>query len=194
MERRTDSTVAVRPMPDALAAGIVLGFFGGLVLAGVVVGIGVPVGPPLGAWWKLVFAALWLGGGAVLAALSWRATSLRFEPDQFVITRPTGWRRRIPWEHVRSVNAVTSTNEDGDVTGRWLTLTVLRHPEVPVPEMPMVFGDFVAWQRQHFRTVRLGVRLADKAVDARNRFGRMRQRTRGSVRQELESRGFEVPD
>jgi hypothetical protein len=194
MERRTGPVVAVRPMPAALGAAVLLGFFGGLVVAGVVVGIGVPVGPALGAWWNLVFAGLWLAAGAALAGLSWRAASLRFEPDRFVITRPTGWRRRIPWEHVRSVEVATSTDEDGDVTARWLTLVVLRHPDLPVPEMPTVFGEYRMWRRQHFRTVRLGVPLAGKPVDARNRFGRMRHHTRRIVLQELESRGFTVPD
>jgi len=46
---------------------------------------------------------------------------------------------------------------------------------------------------QHFRTIRLGVPLAGRPVDARNRFGRMRYRTRRLVLQELESRGFTVP-
>jgi hypothetical protein len=190
MERRADRGVVVRPMPGALVAGTVLGFFGGLVLAGLVVGIGVPVGPALGDWWNLVFAGVWLGGSALLAALSWRITTLRFEADQFVVTRPTGWRRRIPWEHVQSVRAENSTNEDGDVTMGWLTLEVLRNPDVPVPDMPTVIGEFRTWQRQHFRTVRLGVPLPAKQVDARGRFARMRLRTRQQVLQELESRGL----
>ncbi|HEY3607300.1 MAG TPA: hypothetical protein VGL06_07350 [Pseudonocardiaceae bacterium] len=195
MERRTGPVVAVRPMPDALTAAVLLGLFGGLVLAGVIVGIGVPVGPALGAWWNLVFAGLWLGGGAVLGALSWRATCLRFEPDHFVITRPTGLRGRIPWEHVRSLEVSTSTNEDGDVMTRWLTLRVLRHPDVPVPEMPSTLGEFRIWRRQNFRIVRLGVALPGaEPVDAHNRFGRMRLRTRLVVLHELESRGFTLPD
>jgi hypothetical protein len=194
MERRTGPAVAVRPMPDALIAAVLLGFFGGLVLAGLVVGIGVPVGPALGAWWNLVFAGMWLGGGAVLATLCWRATLLRFESDHFVITRPTGWRRRIPWEHVRSLEESPSANEDGDVLTRWLTLLVLRHPGVPVPEMPSVLGEFRIWRRRNFRIVRLGVALPAKPVDAHNRFGRMRLRTRLLVLHELESRGFRLPD
>jgi hypothetical protein len=182
MERRTDPGVVVRPMPDALVAGAVLGFFGGLALAGLVAGIGVPA---LG-----VFAGVWLGGGALLTTLSWRITTLRFEADHIVITRPTGWRRRIPWEHVQSVRAENTTNEDGDVTIRWLTLEVLRKPDVPVPDMPTVIGEFRTWQRQHFRTVRLGVALPAKPVDARGRLARTRLRTRQQVLQELESRGL----
>jgi hypothetical protein len=183
-------------MPGALGAGVLLGFFSGLVLAGVLVGIGVPFGPALGTAWNLVFAAIWLGGGAVLAALSWRVTSLRFEADQLVITRPTGRRRRIPWEHVHSVQAHTSTDEDGDVRARWLSLTVRRNPDVPVPPLPdpLTLGAFREWHRAYLRDVPLGVSLARRPVDARTRFGRLRHQTRQVVYRELTARGFEVPD
>jgi hypothetical protein len=181
-------------MPSALIGGGILGFLGGLVLAGLVVGIGVPVGPALGAWWNLVFVAVWLGGGALLGALSWRGTGLRFEDDHIVVARPTGLRGRIAWQHVESVNVDTSTNEDGDVIARWLTLTVLRHPELPVPPMPAVFGEFRVWRREYFRTVRLGVPLPVKAKDARGRFSRQHLRTRRIVREELTARGFDVPE
>lgn len=184
----------VHPMPGALLAGGILGFLGGLALAGIVVGVGVPLGPPLGGWWNLVFAGVWLGGGALLAALSWRANTLRFEPDHLVITRATGLRRRIPWAHVHGIGTGSSFDEDGDVVSRWLTVQVLRHPERPLPPSPSTLGEFRVWRREYIRSFSLNVPLAVKPVDSASRRGRTRYRTRRIVTGELESRGFRIPE
>lgn len=181
-------------MPDAAIAGGILGCAAGLAIAGVVVGVGVPYGPALGAWWNLVFVAVWLLGGGALATWSWKSTGMRFEQDRLVIRRPTGIRKTIPWDHIQSVAISTSTDEDDKVVARWLTLKILRHPDRPVPDMPTVFGPWREWNKEHFRTVRTGVALPKTPKDARNKFGEQRLRTRRAVIAELEARGFEVAE
>jgi hypothetical protein len=193
VDRRPGNRVTIRQMPAAIFSGAILGVLAGVALAGLVVGIGVPLGPPLDKAWNLVFALVWLVGGAAIGTLSWWGRRLRFEPDELVITRPTGRRRHIRWEHVESVGIATAKNEDGDLVQRWLTVTVLRHPETPVPPTPTVLGEFRAWRKQHFRTVRLGVAMPVKATDAHSKFTFMALKVRTEVLRELELRGFQLP-
>ena len=74
--------VTIRPMPDALGAAGVHGFFGGFILASTM--LVVPTGP----WWAVILAffAVWFGLGSAIALLSWNLTALRFETDKLVIT------------------------------------------------------------------------------------------------------------
>jgi hypothetical protein len=167
---RTGPVVRIRQDPDARIAAGIVGLVAGVVLVGVVAGIVAPLLPDLGSWWYLVFFLVWLLGGGAVAALSWRATGLRFEDDRLVVGRPTGLRHSVRWEHVRHVRVEDTTDTDNDrVISRWLVVDAL-------PQ----------------RVVRLGVRMPDPGVDAHTRFGERRRATRRAVVDELEVRGFTV--
>lgn len=172
MERRARPTVTIRPPGAPLAAGIVGGCYG-LVASGVIVGSAAAIGPSLGGWWALVFLLVWLAGGAALGLLLRRVTYLRFEPDRLVVARPTGVRKIIPWEHVQHVRATFEVNDNVDVRSRWLALGVRRDHDTHV--------------------VRLGVRMPDPGVDAHPSKGLRRLRCYQAVVDELEARGFRIP-
>jgi hypothetical protein len=141
-----------------------------------------------------------LAFAAILAAftwLSWLRTSVRFEPDQVVITRLLRPNQRIPWSRVRQsqVDTVYADGRD-QILYRHAQLAMLRDPDQPARPMPTTPREYRRWREQTYREVSVLVRFPNspEATPPSGRFADVIQRNRDIVRSEFAAHGHPLKE
>jgi hypothetical protein len=141
----------------------------------------------------LAFVAVFL----TLTWLSWTRTSVRFEPDQVVITRLLRPAQRIPWSRVRQSRIDTVYDDGGDeVLYRYARLALLRNPDRPPDPMPTTPAEYRHWRQQTYRDVSVLVRFPNsaQATPPKGRFADVIRRNRDIVRAEFAAHGFPLAE
>jgi hypothetical protein len=179
----------VHPVPEHLSADLLLG-----VCFAALFTVSVPV--PL-RWPSvlkvLAFAVVFIA----LTWLSWARTSVRFEPDQVVITRLLWPHQRIAWSRVRQSHIDTVYGDGGDqVLYRHARLALLRRPDVPPDPMPSALPEYRRWREKTYRDVSVLVRFPNSpdAAPPKGRFAKVILRNRDIVRTEFAAHGFPLPE
>lgn len=131
-------TVTLRPLFTYLMIfDLLIGFLWGMLLFLVTNLAGAP---------KAVQAAAMLSG-IVVWLWSWWRTTIRFTPDELLVTRLIA-PHHVPWYRVTNVSLYDMFDSDTDrVTGRRVDVRYRRGAEPPVEPMPTVFGDWRVWNR-----------------------------------------------
>jgi hypothetical protein len=144
--------------------------------------------------------AITLVGTAVLWAVLLLRPSVRFAPEELVVTL-TFSRHRIAWAAIRDLTLDEITDSDSDtVNHRLIRIRYLRDPGNPLPPMPARFGDYRQWNRAHFRTISLPLAFPPPQPDRlsrteRNtRLRRRVKRQRETILRELAARGYHLPE
>jgi hypothetical protein len=185
-------TVTLRPLFTYLMIfDLLIGFLWGMLLFLVTNLAGAP---------KAVQAAAMLSG-IVVWLWSWWRTTIRFTPDELLVTRLIA-PHHVPWYRVTNVSLYDMFDSDTDrVTGRRVDVRYRRGAEPPVEPMPTVFGDWRVWNRRYFRSLALPVFFPPGLDDIdyvprepRTRLGRYTRRQRQTIRTEFAARGYELPD
>lgn len=179
----------VHPVPEHLSADLLVGACAALL---VTFGVSIPLSWP-SALAVLAFAVVFVG----LTWLSWARTSVRFEPDQVVITRLLRPAQRIPWSRVRQSHIDTVYDDGGDeVLYRHARLAVLRDPIRPPDPMPTTPPEYRRWRQKTYRDVSVLVRFPNTpdAAPPKGRFAEVIRRNRDIVRVEFAAHGFPLAE
>jgi hypothetical protein len=144
--------------------------------------------------------AITVAGTAVLWAVLLLRPSVRFTPDELVVTL-TFSRHRIAWAAIRDLTLDEITDSDSDtVNHRLIRIRYLRDPGNPPPPTPTRLGDYRQWDRAHFRTLRLPLAFPPPQPDRSSRterntrFRRRLRRQRETILRELAARGYHLPE
>ncbi len=174
----------IHPVPEHLSADLLVGVAFGLLFTFCV---SIPLGLPVVVT-ALVFAALL----AAFTWLSWLRTSVRFEPDQVVITRLLRPNQRIPWSRVRQsqIDTVYADGRD-QILYRHAQLAMLRDPDRPPRPMPTTPREYRRWREKTYREVSVLVRFPNSpdAAPPSGRFADVIARNRDIVRSEFAAHG-----
>ncbi len=176
-------------MPEHLSADLLVGVCFALLFTFCV---SIPLKLPV-AVKALAFGATFAG----LTWLSWLRTSVRFEPDQVVITRLLLPDQRIPWSRVHQSHIDTVHDDDGDqVLYRHARLTLLRRPGVPPDPMPSTPREHRRWRERTYRDISVLVRFPNSpnAAPPRGRFAEVIERNRDIVRSEFAAHGHPLTE
>jgi hypothetical protein len=182
-------TRIVHPVPEHLAADLLTGVCLALLFT-------LCVSIPL-AWPGIVEALAFVAVFAGLTWLSWLRTSVRFEPEQVVITRLLLPSQRIPWSRVHQSHIDTVLDEDGErILYRCARLALLRDPDrLPTP-VPTTSPGYRNWRRRTYRDVSVLVRFPNSpdAGPPTGRFAEVILRNRDIVRCEFAAHGFPLEE
>lgn len=176
-------------MPEHLSADLLVGVCFGLLFT---VCVSIPLSWP-SVFEALAFAVVFLS----LTWLSWTRTSVRFEPDQVVITRLLRPHQRIPWSRVRQSHIDTVYGDGGgEILYRYARLALLRDPDVSPDPMPATLPEYRRWRQQTYRDVSVLVRFPNSpdATPPKGRFADVILRNRDIVRDEFAAHGFPLAE
>lgn len=180
----------VHPVPEHLSADLLIGVCFALLFT-------FCVSIPLG-WPGIVEALAFVAVFVAMTWLSWLRTSVRFEPDQVVITRLLLPNQRIPWSRVRQSNieAVFDDDDDDRILYRYARLALLRDPNKPPTPMPTTLPEYRRWRHRTYRDVSVLVRFPNSpdAGPPRGRFAEVILRNRDIVRSEFAAHGHPLDE
>lgn len=178
----------VHPVPEHLSADLMVGVCFALAFTFCVA---VPLRWPVVVE-MLAFAAVF----AVLTWLSWVCTSVRFEPDQVVITRLLVPRTRVPWSRVSQSRIDTVYDDGADVLYRHAQLALLRNPDEQPEPIPATSPEYRRWRRRTYRDVSVLVRFPNSPDAPRptGRFAEVILRNRDIVRSEFAAHGHPLKE
>ncbi|HEY4454103.1 MAG TPA: hypothetical protein VGN81_07325 [Pseudonocardiaceae bacterium] len=179
----------VHPVPEHLAADLLTGTCFALLFT-------FCVSIPL-AWPRLVEALAFVLVFAGLTWLSWLRTSVRFEPEQVVITRLLLPNQHIPWSRVRQSHIDTVLDDDGErILYRYARLALLRDPDAPPAPVPTTLPEYRNWRRRTYRDISVLVRFPNSpdAGPPTGRFAEVILRNRDIVRGEFAAHGFPLEE
>lgn len=147
--------------------------------------------------------AIMVGGTALVWAVLALRPSVRFTADALVVGL-TFRRHRIPWADIASVTFDKVLDDDQDTVLRQvISVRYRRDPGTDLPPAPTRLADYRAWNRAHFRTVKLPLSFPPSAADrwppapvepGTSRSARRRERQREIILREFAARAFPLPE
>jgi hypothetical protein len=179
----------VHPVPEHLSADLLVGVaFAVLFTFCVSMPLKLPAVVSVPAFAAILAAFTWL---------SWVRTSVRFEPDQVVITRLLRLNQRIPWSRVRQsqIDTVWANGRD-QILYRHAQLAVLRDPDAPPGPIPTTPREYRRWREKTYRDVSVLVRFPNSpdAAPPQGRFAEVIERNRDIVRSEFAAHGHPLKE